>query len=119
MRRALVAFEGKLALSNAVISAMLRGQDELQKEWCALHNRLGEKNKNRNKLAHGQVVRIRESGVVQKVCFVPYHIANLIKELPPAESTRLHDPGQPPYSFPLTPPVHLEIHVFPTESTKL
>jgi len=74
---AVVSFEAKLKMTDAIARACLDGHPRLLETWNALNNRLIGKNKNRNRVAHGSVWRTtwvnKDTGVeMTDVYLVPY-----------------------------------------------
>jgi hypothetical protein len=55
---AIVSFEGKLAATHAAVEAACVTFPNLATEWNAIRNRLIEKNRKRNRIAHGSVVNM-------------------------------------------------------------
>lgn len=89
----IIAFEGKLALSDAGISTALSHEPTLCLEWRAIRNRLQKKSKNRNKLAHGQVVPVSpfmpDGQPAEDVFFIPYFAGGLLTSTPFSDQERL------------------------------
>jgi hypothetical protein len=90
----IVSFEAKLAVCHATIKAAVSYNPDLTREWSAIHNRLLDKNKKRNKLAHGQVVQqardFAKRDFFQEVWFIPYYVSGQLgKGISSADQERL------------------------------
>lgn len=78
---AVVSFDGKREMTDAVVRESFRHVSAIATEWNALNNRLIMKNRQRNKLAHGTVISLGQAQVGRTIhkadCyFAPYHWPN-------------------------------------------
>lgn len=90
---AIVSFEAKLSMVGAVINARFNHKPDIKTDWLKLKDALVARNKARNKIAHGTVVRMqrRKRGVRQhwETFLSPYHFARQYKDPPSlAEMTK-------------------------------
>jgi hypothetical protein len=88
----IISFEAKLTVCKATIAAAVSHNPDLAKEWSELHKCLS--GKNRNKLAHGQVVQqardLAAGDFTQEIWFIPYYVSGQLgKGKPPADQERL------------------------------
>lgn len=77
-----LVFEGKLALTDAVVSYRLSEHNSESSEWNSIANRLREKNKNRNKIAHGQIINtatIIDGSQIDDLEFAPFFASSFFK----------------------------------------
>lgn len=75
---ATVSFDAKLKMTTAAVTARLTGSsqyasDSLLKEWDKIAKRVGEKSRNRNKLAHGGMLWTANPDGSVKAEYVPYY----------------------------------------------
>ena len=73
---AVVSFEARQKMVDAAMRAAFQYKPRFLAEWDTLNNRLVAKNKVRNKIAHGSVVKSIQ-GTTEKLAFVPYFYANM------------------------------------------
>lgn len=66
---AVLSFDAKLNMVDTAVRSRLLDDSKLMKSWNTLKNRLGEKSKKRNELAHGTVIGFKKA--TERVYFCP------------------------------------------------
>lgn len=84
------SFEARLGMTQAAVNAMwpVLPQPGLGKEWNALYNRLRDKNKSRNEIAHSGLISYSEDGAPSEVYADPYLNLTSRRNFPAKEQLR-------------------------------
>ena len=86
---AVISFEAKLAMVGAVIAARFNHKPDIRTDWGTIRDALVTRNKLRNKIAHGTVLRMRvyKKGKPKpsETFLSPYHYARQYKDPPSLE----------------------------------
>ena len=93
---AVVSFEARLKWCDAVVGFSLRFDPhaELAARWNSLNNKLIKKAKQRNEIAHGSVVTLREAWETDdEIRFVPYYHRKRVEHLIRPLSEHLSKPA--------------------------
>jgi hypothetical protein len=87
------AFENRQKMVDAALTDVFMEHPGYQKQWNTLNNRLIEKNKLRNKLAHCQLVNMQQSDGVMVVKLIPYYYGRMGRNIKKVldEGMRLND----------------------------
>ncbi len=80
---AIVSFEGRQKMVDAALQEALARHPDYLAKWVNLNNRLIQKNRVRNKIAHGSVIRLAGSDGEQIPTFVPFFHSKIAENFGP------------------------------------
>src|SRR5262249_43556713 len=77
------AFDARQKMADAALREAFREHPDYLSKWNNINNRLTTKNRTRNKIAHGSVVRRAQRGGKQDATFVPFFHSRIVENINP------------------------------------